>query len=118
MNVRRALVLCAALVHAGCAVMARPGDVELAAGLRVYERGRFADAAQYLQRGIDLGLSEPDQVVAHKYLAFIHCADGREAQCRDEFRLAIAVNPKFNLDPAEAGHPSWGPAFRAVRGVR
>jgi tetratricopeptide (TPR) repeat protein len=98
--------------------MLSPGDAELVAGLKVYERGRFADSAQYLQRSIDLGLNERDQVVAHKYLAFIHCAEGREAQCRDEFRLAIKINPAFNLEPAEAGHPSWGPAFRTVKGVR
>lgn len=119
MNARNALAAwCVALLNAGCAVMPRPGEAELAAGLRVYERGRFDDSAQFLQRSIDLGLSERDQVVAHKYLAFIHCAAGREVQCRDEFRLAIALDPAFGLGPAEVGHPSWGPAFRAVKGVR
>ena len=98
---------CAGLIHAG--------EAELAAGIRVYERGRFTDAAQYLQRSLDLGLRESDEVTAHKYLAFIHCAAGRDAQCRDEFRLALMVNPAFKLDSAETGHPTWGPVFRSVK---
>ena len=114
MNVRGVLAAgCAAL--AACATLMPAGEAELAAGIRVYERGRFADAASYLQRSLDLGLREPDQVVAHKYLAFIHCASGREAQCRDEFRLALALNRSFSLDAAEAGHPNWGPVFRSLK---
>lgn len=109
---------CVALLLASCATLIPPGDAELAAGIRVYERGRFADASQYLQRSLDLGLRESDQVTAHKYLAFIHCASGREAQCRDEFRFALEVNPKFQLDSAEAGHPTWGPVFRNVKTSR
>jgi Tfp pilus assembly protein PilF len=105
-----------ALVLAACASMVPyAGEPELAAGVRVYEQGRLDDAARYLQRGLDLGLRESDQVAAHKYLAFIHCALGREAPCRDEFRLALAIQPSFQLTPAEAGHPRWGPAFQGVK---
>ena len=109
--------LLATLVLAACATLKPPaGDAELAAGVRVYEEGRLDDAARYLRRSLDLGMRESDQLVAHKYLAFIHCALGREAQCRDEFRLVLAIQPSFQLAPAEAGHPSWGPAFQSVKG--
>jgi Tfp pilus assembly protein PilF len=105
-----------ALSVAACAATpGRPGEAELQVGLRVYESGRFADAAQYLQRALDFGLGKTDQLAAHKHLAFIHCAAGREPQCRDEFRLALAIDPLFDLKPAEAGHPTWGPVFRSVR---
>jgi hypothetical protein len=114
MSARGALAACCIALGA-CATLMPAGDVELAAGIRVYERGRFADAASYLQRSLDLGLRDSDQVVAHKYLAFIHCTSGREAQCRDEFRLALALNPSFSLNAAEAGHPTWGPVFRSVK---
>ena len=115
MSARKWAAICAVLALPACATLVPPGEAELAAGIRVYERGRFADAAQYLQRSLDLGLRESDEVTAHKYLAFIHCAAGREAQCRDEFRLALAINPAFTLSAAEAGHPSWGPAFRGLK---
>ena len=112
------IVCCAVLALAACAGIVRPGNAELAAGVRVYEAGRLDDAARFLQRGLDLGLDAPDQVVAHKYLAFIHCAHGLEAQCGNEFRMALAIRPSFELDPAEAGHPTWGRVFRTVKSGR
>lgn len=114
---RRLLALPATLLLAACASMLpQPGEAELAAGMRAYEDGRLDDAAAYLQRSVDLGLAKTDRVAAHKYLAFIHCALGREAQCRNEFRLVLALQPSFQLAPAEAGHPRWGPTFQSVKG--
>jgi len=118
-SARRALLAwCAVLAFAACATVPRPGEQELAAGIRLYEHGRFADSTQFLQRSIDLGVPAQDQVIAHKYLAFIHCALGREVQCRSEFRLALAIAPAFDLSPAEAGHPTWGPMFRSVKAAQ
>lgn len=119
MNARRALVGCGmAFALAACAAVPRAGESELAAGIRLYESGSFENASQFLQRGIDRGLRAEDQVVAHKYMAFIHCALGREEQCRIEFRSALAIAPSFDLSAAEAGHPTWGPAFRSVKANR
>lgn len=109
---------CAVLALAACASMPRPGNAELAAGVRLYETGRLDDASHFLQRSIDLGLDESDQVLAHKYLAFIHCAQGLETQCADEFRLALVIRPSFDLDKAEAGHPTWGRVFRTLKAGR
>jgi len=113
MSTRAALV--GAIVAALAACATAPGRSELDAGVRVYESGRFADAASYLQRSLDLGVDAEEQVVAHKYLAFIHCVAGREAQCKDEFKRALALKPSFDLTLAEAGHPTWGPVFRSVK---
>jgi tetratricopeptide (TPR) repeat protein len=60
-------------------------------------------------------LTRSEQSTARKHLAFIHCISGREPQCRDEFRKALEIDPAFDLAPAEAGHPIWGPAYRSVR---
>lgn len=85
-------------------------------GLRQYERGEYDDAAKSLTASLDHGLlSKPEQSTARKYLAFIDCVSEREAQCRDEFRKAIEIDPAFELGPAEAGHPIWGPIYRNVR---
>ena len=94
---------------------AEPG---LQAGLRLYENGAYAESAKSLQAAIDQGLATADRARAHKYLAFIHCASSREQLCRDEFRKALADDPALDLAPAEAGHPIWGPIFRAVKAGR
>ena len=91
------------------------GASALNAGVRKYDEGSYADAARYLQGAIDLGLNDSEAVRAHKYLAFIHCASRRERACREEFRKALTINPAFQLSPAEAGHPAWGPVFVSVK---
>jgi len=60
--------------------------------------------------------NKDDKLSAYKYLAFIHCISSREKLCKDYFRKVLAINPNFELSPAEAGHPIWGPAFRSVKG--
>ncbi len=93
----------------------RNGEPALATGIQKYDNGEYSDAAKNLQTALELGLTDPDRVRAHKYLAFIHCASGRESRCREEFRLALAIDPHMQLAPAEAGHPIWGPVFRSVK---
>ena len=84
--------------------------------LKTYEEGGYKSASRQFQAALDLGLeSAHDQATAHKYLGFIDCASGREKACREEFRMAFAADPKFDLDAAEAGHPIWGPVFRSVK---
>lgn len=87
----------------------------LAIGLEDYEDGKFSDAMRSIQGALDLGLEPVDQIRAHKHLAFIQCVSGREKLCREEFRKTLEVNPWFDLSPAEAGHPVWGPVFRSVK---
>ena len=91
-------------------------EQELAKGLKSYEDGDYKNAARQLQVALNFGLSgRVEQVKAHKYLAFINCVSSRIPACRDEFRKALVIDPQFDLEPAEAGHPLWGPVFRAVK---
>ena len=94
------------------------GAPALAAGLKHYEEGRYAESLKSLQSALGQGLKDGDRVTAHKHVAFIHCAANRERACRDEFRKALQVNPAMELAPAEAGHPIWGPIFRSVKAGR
>lgn len=97
----------------------RKAEQELSTGIKSYEDGNYKAAAKSLQSALESGLTfDSDSVRAHKYLAFIHCLSNREKQCRDEFRKALEKDSKFELEPAEAGHPIWGPAFRAVKAER
>jgi Tfp pilus assembly protein PilF len=96
-----------------------PSEQELDNGIRSYEDGEYKVAAKQLQVALDLGLdTKRDQAKAHKYLAFIVCVSGREKSCRDEFQKALDADPEFELEPAEAGHPIWGPVLRSVKAER
>jgi Tfp pilus assembly protein PilF len=95
-----------------------PAQAALSTGLQQYEEGQYPESAKSLQNAIQQGLGERDRVNAYKHLAFIHCASNRERQCRDEFRRALAIDPKLDLAPEEAGHPVWGPIFRSVKAGR
>lgn len=97
------------------AVFASQGQTTLRTALQQYEDGDYAAAAQGFHTALAQGLPDSEQVLAHKHLAFIHCAAQRPRECRAEFRLALSVNPSVQLDPAEAGHPAWGPVFSSVR---
>ena len=90
-------------------------DNALSAGIDAYGEGKYPDAVKSLQSALDQGLSTSDQVKAHKYLAFTHCVSGKERLCREEFRKALDINPNFELEPAEVGHPIWGPVFHGVK---
>ena len=94
------------------------GQTAFSAGLKQYEDGDYLPAAKSLQTALDQGLTNKDQVTAHKYLAFIHCSENRTARCRDEFRKALALDSSLDLSPAEAGHPIWGPVFQNVKAGR
>lgn len=94
------------------------GEAALATGVRQYEEGAYGEASESLHSALFQGLSNADRVRAHKTLAFINCVSSRPAACREEFRRALAIDPRLELSAAEAGHPIWGPVFRAVKSRR
>jgi len=94
------------------------GAPALATGIRQYEEGNYSAAAESFNRALFEGLSSDERVQAHKYLAFINCVSNRPSACLVEFRRALAINPNLDLSAAEAGHPIWGPVFRALKSSR
>ena len=120
-------LVCAALLMTSCAapimrdagldkLAPRKAEQHLSSGIRAYEDGDYKSSTQLLQNALSAGLFlNSDKVAAHKYLAFIHCAQAREKSCRNEFRKALELDPKFELTPAESGHPAWGPTFYSVK---
>lgn len=120
MTLSRLLAIAAlAAVLGGCAagMNGAPNKAEqsLTAGIKLYEDGQYPDAAKNLQAALDGGLDKVDQVRAHKYLAFIDCVTDHEKLCREQFAKALEIDPNFALQPAEAGHPIWGPVFISVK---
>lgn len=124
---RISALLCAALLMTACAApivrdtgldkfAPRKAEQDLSLGIRAYEDGDYKNSARLLQSALSAGLFlNSDKVAAHKYLAFMHCAQSREKACRDEFRKALELNPGFELTPAESGHPAWGPVFKSLK---
>ncbi|MDH3320576.1 MAG: TssQ family T6SS-associated lipoprotein [Betaproteobacteria bacterium] len=94
------------------------GEPALATGIGEYEAGNYPAAAESLHSALFEGLASDDRVKAHKYLAFINCVSNRPSACLVEFRRALAINPNLELSAAEAGHPIWGPVFRAIKSAR
>ena len=91
-------------------------ELSLASGLKQYDAGVYTDAMGNLLIALDSGvLSPPQQLSARKHMAFIQCVNNRELACKEEFEKAFLLDPKFELSPAEAGHPTWGPIFRLVK---
>ena len=91
-------------------------EQEFELGVKAYEDGDYKTAARHLQAAANFGLpSASERATPHQYLAFTACTSNQPRICRDEFRRAFAADPAFDLTPAEAGHPLWGPVFRAVK---
>lgn len=90
----------------------------LSAAIDAYDEGHFSTASTLIHRSLKEGLPTAGQVRARKYLAFIHCISGREAECRAEFTRALALDPSMELSAAEIGHPMWGRVFRSAKAAR
>jgi Tfp pilus assembly protein PilF len=116
-----ALMLAAAILFSGCQVFQEfpltkfKAENMLDEGIRAYDDGNYKVAGRTIQGALDAGLTKRSQARAHKYLAFIHCVSGQQAQCREEFRRALEIDPNMELKTEEAGHPTWGPVFRSVK---
>jgi Tfp pilus assembly protein PilF len=122
-DIRPLLLILAALALAGCetgpfknvGAVRYAGNSYLAEGEQNYEEGNYKVAKRRLQFALEEGLSRPDRVKAHKFLAFIACVSSQPLTCREEFAIALELDPNFELDAAEAGHPIWGPMFKSVK---
>jgi hypothetical protein len=89
--------------------------VTLADGVKQYDAGAYDDSMKSFLFALDSAtLTLPEQLTARKTMAFMHCIGGREINCKEEFEKSLALDQKFELLPAEAGHPTWGPVFKTV----
>ncbi len=92
------------------------GTSYLEEGIQNYEDGNYRIARRRLRFALEEGLSRPDRVKTHKYLAFIACVSNQKVACREEFSIALELDPAFDLTAAEIGHPIWGPTFSNLKG--
>ena len=92
------------------------GEQMLQDGMVKYDAGDYAAAHTLFVSSMKEGLkSRDDQVRAMKFTAFTLCLENKARECRLEFVRIYEVDPKFDLTPAEAGHPSWSKTFAAAK---
>lgn len=83
----------------------------LSLGIAAYNRGDFRGA---IKRFASADIAAGDlstRVSALKYSAFSYCVTNRQTLCRQQFIKAMVLDPSFDLEAGEKGHPMWGPAF-------
>mgnify|MGYP001401670273 CR=1 FL=1 len=92
-----------------------PAGQKVDEGVSLYDQGDFAGAIRTLQSPEVADGDVDTRVRASKYLAFSYCVTQRRALCRRSFDAALRLDDRFELKPAEAGHPIWGPVYAQAR---
>jgi hypothetical protein len=91
-------------------------DPRLTEGIAAYDSGDYNGAIRKLNIKELLDSASLDvQIEARKFLAFSYCVTRRATLCKQQFEAALKSKPSFDLKPAEAGHPSWGPVFKKAK---
>jgi hypothetical protein len=92
-------------------------QVALRDGISAYNNGDYNGAIRKLAAPEIAKSSKANQLTAIKYTAFSYCVSGRPGPCRYQFDKALRLDPGFELEAGENGHPLWGPVFaRAKQG--
>ena len=97
--------------HARAEAPAAPSSAGLREGIALYNNGDYNDAIRRLGQADVTGGSKAVQLEAMKYGAFSYCLTSRQTLCRQQFDKALRLDPAFDLEPGEHGHPLWGPVF-------
>jgi hypothetical protein len=83
--------------------------------LGLYENGKYAAAIKKF-RSPALAKTWPElRVRTLKYLAFSYCVSNKLQACQQAFYDAMQIDPKFELQPSEEGHPIWGPIYQKAK---
>jgi Tfp pilus assembly protein PilF len=102
------------------AAMAREaaGRRHVELGVAHFEAGNYPEAEHMLLTPEVWQAGVAQQLRALKFLAFTYCVSERPLQCSQSFERAFQLDPNFDLEPAERGHPLWGRAFSAVQSAQ
>jgi hypothetical protein len=84
-------------------------------GIALYDKGDYNGAIKKLAAVNVPAAPKATQLAALKYTAFSYCLTNRQTLCRQQFDKALKIDPAFDLEPGEKGHPLWGPVFAKVK---
>jgi hypothetical protein len=90
-------------------------QVALREGIELYNKGSYNEAIKRLNAPDIAAGPKASQVAAAKYSAFSYCVTSRQTLCRQQFEKAFRLDPGFDLQPGERGHPLWGPMFARAK---
>lgn len=90
---------------------AAPAPAGLKEGIALYNDGDYNGAIRRLGMLDVTSGPKATQLEALKYSAFSYCLTSRQTLCRQQFEKALKLDPSFDLEPGEHGHPLWGPVF-------
>jgi hypothetical protein len=93
-------------------------QLALREGIELYNKGAYSEAVKRLAAPEISTGPKATQVLALKYTAFSYCVSSRQTLCRQAFDKAFKLDPAFDLQPGEYGHPLWGPAFARAKKAR
>jgi hypothetical protein len=84
-----------------------------------YQAGTYGDVIRTVATSDALATAPVDmRIEALKLQAFSYCVTGYRVLCEDDFKRILGLDPKFELSPAEVGHPVWGPAFQRAKAAQ
>ena len=84
-------------------------------GIELYNKGAYNEAIKRLAAPEIANGSKADKLQALKYTAFSYCVTSRQTLCRQQFEKAFKLDPSFDLQPGEHGHPLWTPQFEKAK---
>jgi hypothetical protein len=88
-----------------------PSQAALNEGIELYDKGEFNAAIKRLNGPEISSADKATQTKALKYMAFSYCVTSRQTLCRRQFEKALKIDPAFDLEPGEKGHPLWSATF-------
>lgn len=95
-----------------------PAQAQYQQGLAKYRDNQADAALNDLALAVGSGqLNAADTNNARKHMAFVHCAAGRELQCREQFQAILSADADFELALAEATDPHWASVWRSIKGA-
>ncbi|MBI5181425.1 MAG: LysM peptidoglycan-binding domain-containing protein [Nitrospirae bacterium] len=97
----------------------RPKDENqllLKKGIDSYFKGNYDDAVAEINTALEKGLKEKeDRVKAYRFLAYTHVAKEEKDEAKKQFKKALELDPKIELDPVYVS-PKIIEVFREVKG--
>ena len=90
----------------------------LSEGIALYDKGDYNGAIKRLAQANVPAAPKATQLSALKYTAFSYCLTSRQVLCRQQFEKALKLDPAFDLEAGEKGHPMWGKAWAKAKKVK
>jgi len=81
-----------------------------------YSAGQYGSVIRTVATSDDIANAPKSlRIEAYKLQAFSYCVRNYPELCEETFVRILQIDSDFTLAPNEAGHPQWGPVFKAAQ---